>query len=84
MAIRAWTALTQYIHATYDNKAHASVLTKHKQVMQVVFKKVEKTVKMITTSITVDERVQFQIALKGILVAAKLIPSSFKNILAGR
>ncbi len=84
MAIRAWTALTQYIHATYDNKTHASVLTQHKQVMQVVFKKVEKTVKMITTSISVDERVQFQIALKGILVAAKLFPSSFKNILAGR
>jgi hypothetical protein len=45
MAIRGWTALVQYLHATYDNKTHAAVLTQHKQVMQVVFKKVEKTVK---------------------------------------
>jgi hypothetical protein len=85
MAIRAWTALVQYLHATYDNKIHATVLTQHKQVMQVVFKKVEKSVKQINTNaLTVDEKVQFQVAMKGVMVAAKLFPSSFKNILAGR
>ena len=34
--------------------------------------------------LSVDERVQFQVAMKGVMVAAKLFPSSFKNILAGR
>jgi hypothetical protein len=61
MAILAWTALVQYLHATYDNKVHATVLTQHKQVMQVVFKKVEKTVKQILSSVptafSVDEKV---------------------------
>ena len=33
---------------------------------------------------SVDERVQMQVALKGVLVATKLFPSSFKNILAGK
>ena len=84
MALRAWTALVQYLHATYDNKVHATVLTQHKQVMQVVFKKVEKSVRQMSGALSVDERVQFQVAMKGVMVAAKLFPSSFKNILAGR
>ena len=57
MAVKAWTALVQFIHATYDNKVHASVLTQHKQVMQVVFKKVEKSLKSLSPSLSVDERV---------------------------
>jgi hypothetical protein len=45
IAMQAWLALVQLLHSTYDQKAHASVLTSHKQVMQLVFKKVEKAVK---------------------------------------
>ena len=33
---------------------------------------------------SVDERVQMQVALKGVLISTKLFPSSFKNILAGK
>ena len=45
VALKAWTALTVLLHREYDGKLHASCLQAHKQVMQVLFKKLERTVK---------------------------------------
>ena len=47
IAIKAWTALVQILHHEYDPKLHASCLSAHKQVMQVLFKKVDRTVKVL-------------------------------------
>ena len=82
--------MIQLLHQSYDPKTHASCLTAHKQIVQTVFKKIEKAVKVIEAggvgprTLAVDERIQLQMAVRSLMVATKLFPSSFKNILAGK
>ena len=81
IAVKAWTALVTLLHGVYDQRHHASTLQAHKQVFQAVCRKVEKHAK---EGAKAEERVQVGIALRGIIVSARLFPSSFKNILAGK
>ncbi len=64
VAIKAWTALVELLHHTYDSKSHSSVLSSHKQVLLTVFKKLDKSLKLLSSSsssppiLTQDERIQ--------------------------
>ncbi len=85
MAVKAWGTIVKIMHANYDQKNHASALQAHKQIMQVLIKKVDKAVRGYEgKQINIDERVQIRIAIKQILNCTKLFPSSLKNIVSSK
>ena len=70
IALKAWTTITEIVYRDYDQKAHASALTAIKQIMQVLVKKLEKAVKMVSDKgfkNEQDDRVQIRMAVKAIL-----------------
>ncbi|CDW87862.1 UNKNOWN [Stylonychia lemnae] len=87
VAIKAWTVLTTIIYQHYDQKAHATALQAIKQIVQVLMKKIDKSVKLIADKqfkVDQDDIIQVRMAIKSILSCVQMFPSSLKNIVSSK